>query len=296
MTNQSETIRESSMEDLWNIWFSELHEKHTGLTLKIRKIVYSGQSDFQQVDVFDTYEFGRVLVLYGSIMITDKDEFIYHEMISHVPLCVHSKAKKVLVIGGGDGGTVREILKHPSVEKVTLVEIDKMVVDVCKKYFPKVSSGFGNPRVEILYADGAKFMYDGTEKYDVIIVDASDPIGPAEVLFQRSFHEQTHDRLNDDGIVVAQSESPFYHQETIRKMYENLKEIFPVVELYLASIPTYPSGLWSFAFCSKKYHPIRDFDRQYLAGLNLNTRYYNEDVHEAAFKLPTFVRRLVKGK
>jgi len=294
MTTLDDSIREGSMEDLWNIWYSELHKKSAGLTVKIKKILYSGQSDFQQVDVFETDVFGRVLVLYGSIMITEKDEFIYHEMISHVPLSVHPSPKRVLVIGGGDGGTVREIVKHPKVEKVTLVEIDKMVVDICKEYFPDVSREFSNPKVEVLYDDGARFVAETGNEYDIIIVDSSDPIGPAEVLFQKPFHQNIHDRLAHDGILISQTESPFYNQDTIRKVFKNLKTIFPVAELYTAYIPTYPSGLWSFAFCSKKYSPLKDLDRRYFSDLKLETKYYNPDLHEAAFKLPNFVRQLVE--
>jgi spermidine synthase len=294
MTKLDDVIRESSMEDLWNIWFSEYHKKSGGLTLKIKKILFSGQSDFQQVDVFDTYIFGRVLVLYGSIMITERDEFIYHEMISHVAMNVHPSPKKILVIGGGDGGTVRELVKHPKVQKVTLVEIDKMVVDVCKEYFPEVASEFDNPKVEVRFDDGARFVAEGKTKYDVIIIDSSDPIGPAEVLFQKTFHEHCFDRLEKDGIFISQTESPFFNAETISRVHRNLKAIFPVSELYTASIPTYPSGLWSFAFSSKKYHPVRDIKRKYFTDLKLNTKYYNLDVHEAAFKLPTFVRKLVE--
>lgn len=294
MTNIDEVIREGSMEDLWNIWFTELYKKGAGLTLKIKKIIYSGQSDFQQIDVFENSVFGRVLVLYGSIMITEKDEFVYHEMISHVPLCVHPSPEKVLVIGGGDGGTVREVVKHPKVKEVLLVEIDKMVVDVCKRYFPEVSREFDNPKVRIRYDDGAKFIAETEERFDVIIVDSSDPTGPAEVLFQKTFHQHIYNKLNDDGIFVPQSESPFFNQDTIRKMYRNLKGIFPIVAPYIAFVPTYPSGLWSFAFCSKRYHPVKDIDRRYLKGIALSTKYYNQDIHKAAFMLPNFFKELIK--
>ena len=294
MTNLDDVIREGSMEDLWDMWFSELHKKSGGLTLKIKKILFSGQSDFQQVDVFDTQLFGKVLVLYGSIMITEKDEFVYHEMISHVPLCVHPAPKKVLIIGGGDGGTVREVVKHPKVEKVTLIEIDKMVVDVCKEYFPEVSCEFSNPKVEVLYDDGARFMAESKKKFDLVIVDSSDPVGPAEVLFQRAFYQNIYDRLEKDGIFIAQTESPFFNQETIKKVYRNLRAIFPIAEMYTGYVPTYPSGLWSFSFSSKRYHPLKDLNRKYFADLKINTKYYNSDVHEAAFKLPNFAKELLE--
>ena len=288
-----EIIREESMEGLWNLWFSELHKKRAGLTIKVRNILFSGKSDFQRIDVLDTEEFGKILVLYGSIMISDKDEFVYHEMISHVPLFVHPKPSEVLIIGGGDGGTLREVLKHQDVAKATVVEIDKMVVEISKKFFPEVSIGFSNPKCEVIFDDASKFVLNTKEKYDLIISDSSDPIGPAEVLFQKQFHEMISQALSPDGIFVAQSESPIFHKETIKKMYKNLKDIFPIVKMYLAYIPTYPSGSWSFAYCSKKYDPITDFLQKKYDDNRINTRYYNNKVHEGSFALPSFIQDLV---
>lgn len=292
MVELNEIAREVSMEDLWNIWFSELHRKSAGLTVKIKDILFSGKSDFQRIEVFDTEVFGRVLVLYGSIMISERDEFIYHEMITHVPLNVHPMPERVLIVGGGDGGTVREVLKHKEVRKVTVVEIDRMVVEVCKKFFPEISAGFDDPKVEVIYNDGARFMAETRELFDVIIVDSSDPVGPAEVLFQKQFYENAYRRLKDDGIMVAQTESPFYDREAISKIYRSFKQVFPIVRMYIASIPTYPSGLWSFGFCSKRFHPIEHFkeSRVEIGGL----RYYNPEIHKASFSLPNFVKELVE--
>jgi spermidine synthase len=280
------------MEDLWNIWFSELHRKSAGLTVKIKDILFSGKSDFQRIEVFDTEVFGKVLVLYGSIMISERDEFIYHEMITHVPLNVHPAPESVLVVGGGDGGTVREVLKHKDVKKVKVVEIDRMVVEVCKRFFPEISGGFDDPKVEIVYNDGARFMAETGERFDVVIIDSSDPVGPAEVLFQRQFYENVYRKLKEDGIMVAQTESPFYDREAISKIYRSFKQIFPIVSMYIASIPTYPSGLWSFGFCSKRFHPIHDFRGTKVDCASL--RYYNPDVHVASFKLPNFIKELVE--
>lgn len=292
---QGDIIREESMTDLWNVWFTEMHQNRVGLTIKVKKLLYSGESPFQRIDILDTYEFGKMLVLYGSIMITEKDEFVYHEMLSHVPLLTHPNPKQVLVIGGGDGGTVREVVRHPEVERVTLVEIDEMVVQKAKEYFPEVAGQLDNPRVRVMFEDGEKYLATTTEKYDVILCDASDPIGPAEVLFQKPFHQKAYDCLNEDGIFVTQSESPYFHQRTLKKMYDNLRQIFPIVRVYWAYIPTYPSAMWSFTFCSKKYDPIADFDQARCAAIISQTRYYNDEIHRAAFALPNFVKFNLNG-
>ncbi|MGE5416277.1 MAG: polyamine aminopropyltransferase [Acidobacteriota bacterium] len=287
---QSDIIREESMTDLWDVWFTEKHQNRVGLTVKIKQLLYSGESAFQRIDILDTFEFGKMLVLYGSIMITEKDEFVYHEMMGHVPLFTHADPKQVLVIGGGDGGTVREVLKHPEVERVTLVEIDEMVVQKSKEYFPEVAGELDNPRARILFEDGEKFLATTKEKFDIIMCDASDPIGPAEVLFQKPFHQTAYDCLNDDGIFVTQSESPFFHQRTLKRVYDNLRQIFPVVKVYWAYIPTYPSAIWSFTLCSKKYDPIADFDEARYKKIMPQTKYYNDGIHKASFVLPNFVR------
>jgi len=287
----NDIVREESMGNLWNMWFTELHQGRAGLALKISQVLYSEVSDFQRIDVLETEEFGKILVLYGSIMITEKDEFVYHEMISHVPLFIHPKPARVLVIGGGDGGTIREVVKHPGVQQATLVEIDQQVVEVSKRFFPQVAAGLDDPRVRIHYDDGARFLAETDEQFDVILADTSDPIGPAEVLFQKPFYQTVHDQLSDDGIFVAQSESPWLHRESVEKIYRNLTSTFPIVRMYLAHIPTYPSALWSFAFCSKQYDPLKDFDPARVTDLGF--RYYNADIHRACFALPTYVKELV---
>ena len=290
----NDIVREDSMGNLWNMWFTELHRGRAGLALKVSQVLYSEVSDFQRIDVLDTEEFGKTLVLYGSIMITEKDEFVYHEMIAHVPLFVHPKPERVLVIGGGDGGAIREVIKHRSVQQATLVEIDRQVVEVSKRFFPQVASGLEDSRVRIQYDDGARFLADTDEQFDIILADTSDPIGPAEVLFQRPFYQTAYDRLADDGIFVAQSESPWFHQESVTKIYRNLTQVFPIVRMYLAHIPTYPSALWSFAFCSKKYDPLTDFDPRRAD--EFACRYYNAEIHNASFALPQYVKELVTGR
>ncbi len=287
----NDSVREESMENLWNMWFTELHRERAGLALKVTRVLYSEFSDFQRIDVIETEEFGRALVLYGSIMITEKDEFVYHEMIAHVPLSVHAEPSHVLIIGGGDGGTLREVLRHDRVHKATVVEIDRQVVEVSKRFFPKVASGFDNPRTDVIYDDGARFLGTSGERFDVILADTSDPVGPAEVLFQRPFYQDAFHRLSDDGILVVQSESPLFNQESVRKIYRNLRAVFPIVRMYLAHVPTYPSALWSFAFCSKRHDPLGDFQSERIGFDGL--RYYNPDVHQGSFALPNYVRELL---
>ena len=287
----SELVREESMENLWNMWFTELHRERAGLTLKVSQVLYSKVSDFQRIDVIETEEFGRALVLYGSIMFTERDEFVYHEMISHVPLNVHPQAEEVLIIGGGDGGALREVLRHAGVKRATVVDIDPQVVEVSKRFFPSMANGFADPRARVLHDDGARYVAESDERFDLVLADTSDPVGPAEVLFQQPFYESVYEHLDDDGIFVAQSESPLFHQDSVRGIYANLRAVFPVVHMYLAHVPTYPSALWSFAFCSKRYEPLNDFRPDGIPDNGL--RYYNADIHRGAFALPNYVRELL---
>ncbi len=289
-----EYIREDSMEDLWNVWFTELHQGKSGLTFKVTRIVESTESEFQRIDVIETEEFGKALVLYGSLMVAEGDTNAYNEMISHVPLFVHSNPAEVLVIGGGDGGCVTNVLMHSDVKRCTICEIDGQVIETSKRHFPRLAAGFDDPRCRIILSDGKKHIEDTQEKYDVIILDLSDPIGPAAELFQRTFHQSVHDRLRDDGIMIAQSESPLFNPKTVRTMYANLKAIFPVVRMYTCLMPIYPSCYWSFAFCSKKYHPLDDFDESRYAKTDLTAcTYYNKDIHFGSFGLPQYVKQLV---
>nr|VFK66190.1 MAG: spermidine synthase [Candidatus Kentron sp. UNK]VFK71797.1 MAG: spermidine synthase [Candidatus Kentron sp. UNK] len=287
----SERLKSEFSPNLWNMWFTELDKEGAGLSLKVSRVIYSTVSNFQRIDVMETEEFGKALVLYGSIMLTEKDEFVYHEMISHVPLMAHPAPSRVLIIGGGDGGALREALKHDRVEAVRVVEIDPQVVETCQRFFPGVASGFGDPRADLVYDDGARFIANTQEKFDIVVSDSSDPIGPAEVLFQQSFYRDAFDALAEDGIFVAQSESPLFHADHVRRIYKNLRAVFPTVMMYLAHIPTYPSALWSFAFCSKRYHPLDDFRPEFanIPGL----QYYNADIHRGAFALPNYVKALL---
>jgi spermidine synthase len=274
-----------------DIWIEEKFEIEKGraLKIKIKKSLEKIKSKFQEIEVVESESFGKILLIDGVIMLTEADEFCYHEMITHVPLCVHPKAQKVLVIGGGDGGTVREILKHDNIKEIEVCEIDEKVIEISKRHFPYLANSFNDPRVKIYCEDGNKFIKAHKNEYDIIIVDSSDPIGPAEVLFRREFYEAMFQALKDDGIVVTQAESFFYHSEIIKSLFSFIKEIYPIPEYYYTLVPTYPSGIIGFTFCSKKYHPINDFNETEALKL-ADLRYYNKDIHKAAFNLPTFAQ------
>ena len=286
-------IAEEGMTDLWNVWYSELHNGQSGLTVKIERIIESVQSEFQRIDVLQTIDFGKMLVLYGSLMVCDNDNNSYNEMITHVPLFSHPSPKRVLIIGGGDCGALTEVMKHPEVESCIMCELDEKVVEVSRRHFPDLCVGADNPRAELIFQDGKKFIETTEDKFDIIILDLSDPVGPAADLFQKEFHQQVFDRLNDDGILVAQTESPFYNQDTVKSIYANLTQIFPIARMYTCFMPIYPSGFWSFGFCSKKYDPLTDIDEARWTKLSLSTKYYNADVHRGAFCLPQFVKDLL---
>ncbi|ATW23884.1 polyamine aminopropyltransferase [Candidatus Formimonas warabiya] len=273
------------------LWYTEHQEAGVAISLKAKTKLHEERTDFQFLEVLDTDTFGRMLVLDGAIQTTMKDEFVYHEMISLVALNTHPHPENVLVVGGGDGGAIREIAKHPHVKKATLVEIDPAVIDASKKYFPEISCGLNDPKVEVKVEDGIKHIAESKGKYDVILVDSTDPAGPAVGLFEHGFYQGIFDALKEDGIFVAQTESPFLTENLIRGVFQDFKSIFPIAKLYLAYIPTYPSGMWSFTIGSKKYDP-EAVDTAKIP--DTNTRYYTPQIHKAAFALPLFVQDLLK--
>ncbi|MDD3693182.1 MAG: polyamine aminopropyltransferase [Oscillospiraceae bacterium] len=279
-----------------DIWFSEKHTSNVNLSIKIDKQLFSGQSEFQRIDVMESYEFGRFLVIDGYMMLTEKDEFIYHEMIVHPAMGVHPAAKDVLVIGAGDGGVVRELVRYSTVKHIDLVEIDEMVVKVCRKYLPFTACALDDKRVNIHYQDGLKYIRRCEDQYDLIIVDSTDPFGPGEGLFTKEFYGNCFKALKEDGIMVNQHESPFYPQDAaaMQRAHKRIVESFPISRVYQAHIPTYPSGHWLFGFASKKYHPIFDFDSAKWRALNLKTRYYNTQLHIGCFALPNYVEKLLE--
>ncbi|WP_131923952.1 polyamine aminopropyltransferase [Hazenella coriacea] len=275
------------------LWYTEKQTKNHGITTKINKTIYHDQSEFQTLDVIETEEFGNMLVLDGMVMTTDRDEFVYHEMITHVAMNTHPNPQHVLVVGGGDGGAIREVLRYPTVTQAVLAEIDGKVIEASKEYFPQIASGLTDVRVDLQVADGIKHIQENKGKYDVILVDSTEPVGPAVGLFQKPFYEGIYEALKEDGIMVAQTESPWFNQDLIRQVFRDISNTFPVTRLYTASIPTYPSGLWSFTIGSKKYDPLTVADSDLHS---FDTKYYRPEMHKALFQLPVFVQELLTGE
>ena len=281
-----------------NFWFSENHTPNVKISIRVDRQLYSGKSEFQRIDVFDSPEFGRFLTLDGYMMLTEKDEFIYHEMITHVPMAVHPLAKKVLVIGAGDGGVIRELTHYPEIEHIDMVEIDPLVVEVCRKYLPKTACRLDDPRLSIHYEDGLKYVRFKENEYDLIIVDSTDPFGPGEGLFTREFYGNCYKALKEDGIMVNQHESPFYAEdaEACKRAHKRIVESFPISRVYQAHIPTYPSGHWLFGFASKKYHPLDDLREKEWKKLQIPTRYYTTNLHRGAFMLPKYLEDMLEDE
>ena len=279
------------------LWYTDEHTKDVRFSMKATVQIASKKSALQQIDILDTKAYGRVLVLDGGLMITEKDEFIYHEMLAHVPMAVHPRVRNVLVIGGGDGGTVRELVKYRGIESIDLVEADRDVVLLSKKYLPFTSCKLRDRRVGVWFEDGLRYVRGKKAEYDLIIVDSPDPYGPAEGLFTRAFYGTCFKALRDDGILINQHESPFYaaHQKSVKDAHAHIAAEFPVSTVYQGHIPSYPSGHWLFGFASKRYHPIQDLDEARWNRLRISTGYYNTALHRGAFALPNYVRELLDG-
>ncbi len=269
-----------------DLWAQEAHPEGFALAFQVRQTLFSGKSEFQRVDVIETVPYGRMLLNDGLVMATERDEHIYHEMLAHVPLFTHPHPRKVLVIGGGDGGTVREVLRHPSVEICYLVEIDELVVNACKEYLPQTAACLADARVRVEITDGVKFIAQTQERFDVILVDSTDPIGPATPLFGDDFYSNIERCLTADGIVVAQGESAFFNSAMQEKLLQILQPKFARRYLYNYSNLTYPGGLWSFVMGSRRLCPLADFSAQRWAACHWQTQYYNAQIHRASFALP----------
>ena len=258
--------------------FTEMHTPTVGLQIQVDRQLYTEQSDFQRIDVFECEEFGRFLTLDGYMMLTGE------------------KIKKVLVIGGGDGGCVRELCRYQHIEHIDLVEIDERVVAVCKEYLPGVACSLDDPRVHILYQDGLKYIRRIEDEYDLIIIDSTDPFGPGEGLFTMEFYGNCYKALKEHGVLVNQHESPFYKGDALacQRAHRNIVHSFELSRLFQAHIPTYPSGHWLFGFSSRGVHPVRDLNPDWWNSLGLETRYYNTNLHKGAFYLPNYVQKLLE--
>lgn len=277
--------------------YNEYYNERTGLTVGLKKLLFSEQSPYQLVEVYETDTWGNMMTIDGMVMLSEHDEFVYHEMLTHVPLFSHPDPVKVLIIGGGDGGSAREVLKHRTVEHVDMVEIDETVVRASKKYLPEVGD-FSNPKLHVWHEDGIAFVKKAKASYDVIIIDGSDPVGPAEGLFGNSFFADCYQALKDNGILAAQSESPWvkHYHPSIRNINAILTSIFNTTKLYLAYIPLYPSGMWSMTYSSKGIDPLSSEVLQRvndgLSDLG-SLKYYNEEIHKGSFALPEFVKEII---
>lgn len=278
------------------MWFSEFHAPDVKHSIRVHRHLYSKKSDYQQIDIFDTPEFGRVLALDGNVMLTERDEFIYDEMITHVPMAVHPNIQDVLVIGAGDGGVVRELARYEQIRRIDLVEMDPDVVEACRTYLPENACRLDDSRVNIYFDNALRFIRRRKDEYDLIIVDSTDPFGPLEGYFTREFYGICYNALHEDGIMVNQQGSPFYKHdaEAMQRSHKRIVNTFPISRVYQAHIPTYAAGYWLFGFASKKYHPIDDFDSKKWLSLNLRTQYYTTKLHVGAFYLPAFLEKMLE--
>jgi spermidine synthase len=270
-------------------WFIERHREDTGLFMGARR-VWTYRSNFQDIAVLETETWGRVLVLDGLVQMTDRDEFIYHEMLAHVPLMTHPDPRRVLIIGGGDGGVLREVLRHPEVTRVVLCEIDPMVIEVVRRHWPEHGAIFDDPRVQVLNEDGSQLVQATHERYDVLIVDSSDPVSYSRSLFSPHFLAAVRRVVYPSGLYATQCMSLLYHLDFVKGFYRQLQEVFSNVALYTAPVPSYPTGWWNFAMASIEL-PLDpeslSFKERPIEFLRL-TRYYNLEIHRSAFTLPNF--------
>lgn len=279
-----------------DIWYSEYHTKDVKFSIKLDRQLHSEESEYQKIGVYESPQFGRFLTLDGVMMLTEKDEFIYHEMLTHIPMAVNLQIQQVLIIGAGDGGILRELSKYPNIVHVDLVEIDERVIEVCKKYLPQTACGFNHKKATIHTEDGLKFIRHIENKYDLIIVDSTDPSGPGEVLFTKEFYGNCYRALTEHGIMVNQQESPFYEEDAnaMKRAHKKIASCFPICKVYQAHIPTYPSGHWLFGFASKGLHPWKDLKEKEWNQLGIETQYYTTNLHKGAFYLPKYVEEMLR--
>lgn len=279
-----------------DIWFSQMDTENVKTSIRVDKQLYSGKSEFQRIDVFETQEFGKMIVLDGEIIFSEEDEFVYNEMVVHVPMAVHPDVKDVLIIGGGDGGVARTLVEYPEIRQIEVVEPDELFVEVSRQFFPETATGFDDPRVHITYMDGLRFLRHVEDRYDLIINDSTDPFGHTEGLFTKEFYGSCYRALHEDGIMVYQHGSPFYDEdeEAFRAMHRKVYQSFPISRVYQANIPTCPAGYWMFGFASRKYHPLRDLNAARWNARGIQTWYYTTNLHRGAFMLPKYVEDLIK--
>lgn len=278
-------------------WFTETLHPWIAQRLRVDRVLFRDKTEHQDLVIFENERFGRVLALDGVVQTTEGDEFVYHEMMAHVPIMAHGVARRVLIVGGGDGGMAREVLKHRAVQRLVMVEIDRGVVDMSREHLPSLSAGaFDDPRLDLVIADGAKFVAETDERFDVIIVDSTDPVGPGEVLFTAAFYAGCKRCLSPGGIVVTQNGVPALQGWEVTNSYRRLGESFADVGFYVAAIPTYQGGFMAMGWASddpaKRRHDAATVEARF-APLGIATRYYTPAIHQACFALPRFVADLL---
>jgi spermidine synthase len=281
-------------------WVEETLHRGFRVRLKADTVLFDSQTEHQRLIIFENADFGRVMMLDNIVQLTTKDEFVYHEMMSHVPLFAHGKAKKVLIIGGGDGGVLREVLKHPEVKAATLCEIDRGVIDLCRLHFPEISAGaYDDPRTHIVIADGTKFVAETDERFDVIMVDSTDPVGPGAVLFTREFYAGCRRCLAPGGLLVTQNGLPFLQASELQQSVGYFRELFADASCYLATTPSYFGGPMSYGWATDnaklRQRKRRKIERRYDKAGSFPTRYWRPDVHVASFALPNYVQELIEA-
>jgi len=269
----------------------EYQTPSSGVFFRVKKVLYEKKSPYQKIEIVENEFYGRVLFLDGLVQTTERDEFFYHEMLVHPALACLPRPDKVLIIGGGDGGALREALKHP-VKKAWLVEIDQEVIRACQKYFPWLNEAMSDPRAELAIADGFDFIQQTTERFSAIIVDSSDPVGPSTVLHERDFYLKLKKILAPGGVIVAQAGSQWLHLEEHRKKAKFLKKMFKICRFYSAPVPSYPVGTWCYTFLSDKIDPLKIKKFRIPAGL----KYFNREVFLASFALPNFMKQALREK
>ena len=270
------------------LWLSEFSSDNLELSLRVKDVIHAEKTKYQDLLIADTYEYGRALMLDGAFQLTEREEFCYSEMMAHVPLCSNKDPKQVLIIGGGDGAILREVLKHECVEKCTLIDIDERVIECSKKYLPKIGYELENPRADIKCMDALEFIKNTDKKFDVIITDSTDPVDFAAGLFRSEFYSQVKNLLTPNGMFSELTESPFTDTKLMRQAISEMRKIFPIVKMYWGTVPIYPSGIWTYGVASLSENPaipIRSVK---------NTKYYTNEIHKAAFILPPFLEELIR--
>ena len=280
-------------------WVEETLHGGFRVRLKADRVLFDSETEHQRLIIFENGDYGRVMMLDGIVQLSTRDEFVYHEMMAHVPLFAHGKAKKTLIVGGGDGGVLREVLKHPEVKSATLCEIDRSVIDLCREHFPDVSAGaFDDKRTRVVIADGTKFMHETDERFDVIMVDSTDPIGPGAVLFTREFYTDCRRALAPGGVLVAQNGLPFLQPAELKQSVSYFRDLFGDAFAYIATTPSYFGGSMSYGWATDnmklRRRKLRKIERSYKKAGSFPTRYWRPDIHLAAFALPNYIRELVE--